>query len=146
MYNVAYRTRELPSISELLQGVSEPGQKVRENNGGRITSPNRRDNVGSNGQTIELAVLPSTRLSRLYQFYNKLEVKLQKPGSDSFIGYVSHSRSRGTTFTIRLTLAKNKNFLQTLSNMLEVEKVTAELEGDNAYPSLSHKLSVLLAQ
>jgi len=146
MYNVAYRTRGLPSIFELLQGVTEPSQKVRENNGGRITSTNRRDNVGFNGQTIELAVLPSTRLSRLYQFYNKLEVNLHKPGSDGFIGYVSHSRSRGTAFTVRLTLTENKDFLQALSNMPEVEKVTEEPKGDNAYPSLSHKLSVLLAQ
>lgn len=146
MYNVAYRPLRPPSISELLQGATGSNLKVKENNKGGITRPNIRDNVGFKEQTFELALPPSTHSSRLYQFYHQLEGNLQKPSGDGFIGYVSHSRRLGTTFIVRLTPMKNQHFLQALSEMPEVKKVTEEPEGGNAYPGTAHKLSILLAQ
>lgn len=149
MNKIAYQPYRQPSVEELLQGVTEPSQEVKERNGIRVTyadSQFRNNNVGFSGQAIELALPPSTHSSRLYKFYHKLEEKLNNLGSSGFISHVQHSRSRGTTFTVKLVPAKDSEFLEALNNMPEVEEVTEESKGGYAYPDLSHKFNVLLAQ
>ncbi len=124
MNKIAYQPYKQPSVEELLQGVE----------------------TGFNEQAIELAVLPSTHSSRLYKFYHKLEEKLNNQGGNGFISHVQHSRSRGTTFTVKLVPAKDSEFLEALNNMPEVEEVTEESKGGYVYLDLSHKFNVLLAQ
>ncbi|MEE9398954.1 MAG: hypothetical protein V3V23_01655 [Dehalococcoidales bacterium] len=149
MNKIAYPSYRQPTVEELLKGVIEPSQEIRGTNEIRVTSADsqfRNNNVGFSGQAIELAVLPSTHSSRLYKFYHKLEEKLNNLGSSGFISHVQHSRSRGTTFTVKLVPAKDSEFLEALNNMPEVEEVTEESKGGYAYPDLSHKFNVLLAQ
>ncbi len=124
MNKIAYRPYRQPSVEELLQSVE----------------------TGFNAQAIELALPSSTQSSKLYKFYNRLEEKLNNLGSNGFISHVKHSRSRGTTFTVKLAPAKDSEFLEALNNIPEVEEVTEESKGDYAYPDLSHKFNVLLAQ
>jgi hypothetical protein len=124
MNKIASQPDKQSSVEELLQSVE----------------------AGFNVQAIELALPPSTHSSRLYKFYHKLEEELNNLGSNGFISHVQHSRSRGTTFTVKLVPAKDSEFLETLNNMPEVEEVTEESKGDYAYPDLSHKFNVLLAQ
>ncbi len=124
MNKIAYPPDKQSSVEELLQSVE----------------------AGFNEQAIELAVLPSTHSSRLYKFYHKLEEELNNLGSNGFISHVQHSRSRGTTFTVKLAPAKDSEFLEALNKMPEVEEVTEESKGGYAYPDLSHKFNVLLAQ
>ncbi|MBU2535552.1 MAG: hypothetical protein ABIK32_07920 [Chloroflexota bacterium] len=124
MNNIAYQSYRQPSVEELFLSVE----------------------AGSNEQAIELAVPPSTHSSRLYKFYHRLEEKLNDLGSNGFISHVQHSRSRGTTFTVKLVPTKDSEFLEALNNMPEVEEVTEESKGGYAYPGLSHKFNVLLAQ
>jgi hypothetical protein len=121
---MAYQPYRQPSVEELLQSVE----------------------AGFNEQAIELDLPPSTRSSKLYKFYNKLEEKLNNLGSSGFISHVQHSRSRGTTFTVKLVPAKNSEFLEALNSMPEVEEIKEESKGDHAYPDLSHKFNILLAQ
>ena len=124
MNKIAYPSYKQSSVEELLQSVE----------------------TGFNAQAIELDLPPSTHFSRLYKFYHKLEEKLNNLGSSGFISHVKHSRSRGTTFTVKLVPAKDSEFLEALNNMPEVEEVTEESNGGYAYPDLSHKFNVLLAQ
>jgi len=149
MNNIAYRSYRLPSISELLQGVAEQPQKAEGKKRVGVASLNsqfRNNSVGFNEQAIELAVSPSTCSSRLYKFYTELEEKLHKLGSDGFISHVCHSQSSGTTFTVKLTSPKNREFLEALGKMPEVEEVMEKSKGDYAYPNPSQKFSVLLAK
>ncbi len=124
MNKIAYPPDKQSSAEELLQSVE----------------------AGFNVQAIELALPPSTQSSKLYKFYHKLEEELNNLGSNGFISHVQHSRSRGTTFTVKLAPAKDSEFLEALNNMPEVEEVTEESKGGYAYPDLSHKFNVLLAQ
>jgi hypothetical protein len=138
-----------PSVEELLSGVSEPSREIMQMNGIRVTYADnqyRGNDVGFSKQAIELALPPSTHSSRLYKFYNKLEEKLNNMDSNGFISYVQHSRSRGTTFTVKLVSAKDSEFLEALNDIPEVEGVMEEPRGGHAYPDLSHKFNVLLAQ
>ena len=124
MNKIAYPSYKQSSVEELLQSVE----------------------AGFNVQAIELALPPSTQSSKLYKFYHKLEEKLNNQGGSGFISHVKHSRSRGTTFTVKLVPAKDSEFLEALNNMPEVKEVTEESKGDYVYPDLSHKFNVLLAQ
>jgi hypothetical protein len=149
MNKIAYQPYRQPSVEELLQGVIEPFQEIKGTNGTRVTyadSQFRNNNVGFSGQAIELALPPSTQSSKLYKFYNRLEEKFNNLVSSGFISHVQHSRSRGTTFTVKLVPTKDSEFLEVLNNMPEVEEVTEESNGGYAYPDLSHKFNVLLAQ
>ena len=134
---------------ELLQGVAEPSQEFKTKSSGNVTGQNSRlrdNNADFNSQAIELAVPPSTHASRLYQFYTRLEDRLNQRGSHGFISYVYPSRSRGTAFRIKLKSSRNTEFLETLSHMPEVKKVIEMPKDDSVYPNISHKFNVLLAQ
>jgi len=149
MNNIAYRPYRLPSISALLQSVAEQPQKAEGKKRVGVASQNsqfQKTRTGLNEQAIELVVSPSTGSSRLYKFYAELEAKLHKLGSDGFISHVCHSQNSGTTFTVKLTSPKNREFLETLNNMAEVKEVKEESKGGSAFPNFSRKFSVLLAQ
>ena len=124
MNKTTYPSYRPPSVEELLQSIE----------------------AGFSKQAIELALPPSTQSSKLYNFYNKLEEKLNNLGSNGFISHVQHSRSRGTTFTVKLVSTKDSEFLDALNNMPEVEEVTEESKGSYVYLDTSHKFNVLLAQ
>jgi len=147
--NIAYRSYRPPSIMELLQGVADSSQEFKASTGGHVThqrSQFRGNNADFNGQAIELTVPPSTRASRLYQFYTGLEDRLNQRGGHGFISYVYPSRSRGTAFTIKFKSLSNPEFLEALSHMPEVKKVVEMPKDDSVYPNISHKFNVLLAQ
>lgn|GEM_PF-1623611 len=149
MNNIAYRSYRPPSIMELLQGVADSSPEFKAKSSGNVigqTSRLRGNNADFNGQAIELTVPPSTRASRLYQFYTGLEGRLNQRGGHGFISYVYPSRSRGTAFTIKLKFSKNAEFLEALSHMPEVKKVVEMPRDDSVYPNISHKFNVLLAQ
>ena len=149
MNNIAYRPYRLTSIPDLLKSVAEQPPQIKGKNGIGVTglkSQFQKTRTSFNGQAIELVVSPSTGSSRLYKFYTQLEEKLHNLGSDGFISYVRHSQNSGTTFTVKLTSPKNKEFLEALNNMTEVKEVKEESNGGSAYPNFPRKFNVWLAR
>jgi hypothetical protein len=148
MNKTAYPSPKLQSVQDLLLGIQDPSEDTGKISIRRVAHTDRRplsyDSAYSK-QAIELAVPPSTRSSKLYRFYHKLEEKLTNLSNNGFISQVRHSRSSGTTFTVKLPPANDGEFLKVLNNIPEVEKITDESKDGHDYPGLSHKFSIMLA-
>ncbi len=148
MNNVAYGDSGLRSASDLLQGNTEPPNKIKRIHDIGISNLKRgfpADNVGFNKQAIELSVPQSTDVTRLYEFYTKLEDTFGKHGDYGFISCTHRTISRGTTFTVKLTPEKLGDFLDDVRNIPEVHEVMEESEGGYVFPNQSQRFYIILA-
>lgn len=148
MNNVAYGDSGLRSVSDLLQGITEPPNKIKRTHDIGISNLKGgfpTDNVSFNKQAIELSVPQSTNINQLYEFYTKLEGTFREHGDYGFISCTHRTVSRGTTFTVKLTPEKLGELLDDVRNIPEVHEVMEESEGGYVFPNQSQRFYVILA-
>ena len=140
------RTHRPPSVLELLQGTGAPPKFPRSRLGGTYRNPRALHNtVNLNQLDIQLALPPTANAFQLYEFYTKLEDKLRKLGNSGFVSRVLPSRSRGTTFVVKVLPSNITEVVNELRNMPEVREVTEELISGDSPIDHSKRFNVILA-